>query len=232
MATQPNSRGVASGDNAFAQWQAAAIIAVLQRTGRLVAVKRGDEHILNGNSHAARSHEQLIEKIATNRDKDAFRALFAYFAPRLKTWLSNRGVSGDRAEDLVQDTMVAIWQKAHLYHPHKAAASTWIFQIARNKFIDQMRKQRYPEVEAEARLPELVADEETDTPLVQARISSRVVEALAQLKPSQREVVELSFYEELSHSQIAERLALPLGTVKSRIRIAFETLREALGDYQ
>ena len=221
-----------SGNNDFAQWRAAAIMTLLQHAATLANEDKGDEVIFTGQGPKAQSHDQLIVQIAARQDKEAFRVLFTHFAPRLKTYLSNLGMTGERAEDLAQEAMVAVWQKAHLYRPEKAAASTWIFQIARNKFIDQMRRQKYPEVQVEDHLNELVAEDETDAPVALDRMSSRVADAMGALSEVQREVVELSFFEELSHSQIAERLDLPLGTVKSRIRIAFEVLRKVLGDYK
>ena len=205
---------------------------LLQHSAALANEDKGDDVIFTGGGQKALPHDQLIVQIAASQDKEAFRMLFAHFAPRLKTYLSNLGANGERAEDLAQEAMVAVWQKANLYRPEKAAASTWIFQIARNKFIDQMRRQKYPEVQVEDHLNELVADDETDAPVALDRMSSRVSEAMGALSDVQREVVELSFFEELSHSQIAERLELPLGTVKSRIRIAFEVLRKELGDYK
>lgn len=233
MKIQSLGIGHTPGHLTVARWQAAAIIAVLHRSKALAAEETtGEEPILTPQGDATSSHGRLLAEIAANRDREAFKVLFAYFAPRLKTWLSNLGMPAERAEDLAQDTLVTVWQKAHLYRPEKAAVSTWIFQIARNKFIDQRRKHKYPEVEVEHYVNELVAADETDAPLRQERISKGVSRALARLNPAQREVVELSFYEELSHSQIARRLQLPLGTVKSRIRIAFELLRKELGEYK
>ena len=220
----------AEGD--MSRWQATAVMALFQCLDAACRKTRGGQPILTGEDRAALPHEQLIVDVATRRDREAFKLLFAHFAPRLKTYLSNLGLPGDGAEDLAQDTMVTVWQKAQLYHREKAAASTWIFQIARNKFIDLMRKQKYPEVDVDDHLQEMVAADETDVPLVQQRASHRIAGAMEQLNPAQREVVELSFFQELSHSQIAERLDLPLGTVKSRIRIAFEILRKELGDFK
>lgn len=180
--------------------------------------------------HEKLLHKQLILQIASGSDRQAFERLFVHFAPRIKAFLTRLGLEGDKAEDLSQDTMVVVWQKASLYRPEKAAVSTWIFQIARNKFIDQTRRRKYSEVEFDDSAS--AAPDKTETPVVKQRTSAGVTAALARLKPEQRKVVELSFYEELSHSQIAERLSLPLGTVKSRIRTAFGSLRKTLGEFK
>jgi RNA polymerase sigma-70 factor (ECF subfamily) len=177
-------------------------------------------------------HEELVARIAAARDRAAFKQLFAYFAPRLKSYLISLGLDSEKAEDLAQDVMVTVWQKAEQFDPAKAKLSTWMFRIARNRFIDLKRRQKYPEVDADDHLKEFAAPETTDEPVIAGQASLRVRQALTALRPNQRQVIELSFFEELSHSQIAERLALPLGTVKSRIRIAFQTLRKELGEME
>ena len=232
MASQPVNSSMVAAESDVSRWQATAMMALVQRLNSACRETTGGQPILTSEDRAELPHEQLIVDVATRRDREAFKLLFAHFAPRLKTYLSNLGMAGDGAEDLAQDTMVTVWQKAQLYHREKAAASTWIFQIARNKFIDLMRKQKYPEVDVDDHLHEMVAPDDTDVPLVQQRASQHVARAMEQLNPAQREVVELSFFHELSHSQIAEQLNLPLGTVKSRIRIAFDTLRKELGDFK
>ena len=173
----------------------------------------------------AESQAMLMQRIASAQDKEAFREVFSYFAPRVKSYLLRFNLSAEQAEDLAQEVMVTLWRKAGQYDPAKAALSTWIFRIARNRFIDQSRKQKYPEVNAEDHLSTLVAPEETDQPLMQKQTSTHVRSALKKLGKEQRTVIELSFFEELSHSEIANRLSMPLGTVKSRIRLAFKSLR-------
>ncbi len=175
--------------------------------------------------------ESLAVKVAENRDKHAFRLLFAHFAPRIKSFLLKQKVSDVVAEDLTQEVMVTVWQKAHLYDPQKARLSTWLFRIARNKFIDKVRRQKYIEVDVDDHVHSMEASEKTDTPVIQMQDRSRIMTALDALKPDLRTVIELSFYQDLSHSQISEQLGLPLGTVKSRIRIAFQKLRVELGEF-
>ncbi len=178
------------------------------------------------------SHEALIVLVARDRDRGAFKQLFGHFAPRLKSYLMNLGLGAERAEDVAQDVMVTVWQKAGQFDASKAKLSTWMFRIARNRFIDLKRRQKYPEVDADDHLKELVAPEQTDQPVMAGQTATRINKAMVILKENQRQVIELSFFEELSHSQIAERLDLPLGTVKSRIRIAFQALRKELGEME
>ena len=176
------------------------------------------------------SHEQLIQNIAAHRDKAAFGVLFEHFAPRVKSYLIKLGMGAVQAEDLVQDIMVTVWQKAALFKPDRAKVSTWIFRIARNKFIDLTRKQKYPEVNADDHMADLVATDQTDKSLDQKQTGSNVAQAMSKLNTDQQKVIKLSFFEEMSHSEIAKHLAVPLGTVKSRIRLAFQVLRKELGD--
>ena len=171
-----------------------------------------------------------MQQIAQEQDREAFRTLFAHYAPRVKSYLLRFHLTSEQAEDLAQDVMVTLWRKAAQYDPAKAALSTWIFRIARNRFIDQTRKQKYPEVNADDHMGSMVAPEETDQPLMVEQTSFHVQNAMKQLNKEQRAVIELSFFEELSHADIAEKLSLPLGTVKSRIRLAFKVLRTELED--
>lgn len=175
--------------------------------------------------------EALAVKVATDRDRVAFKQLFAHFAPRIKSFILKQKVTDEVAEDLTQEVMVTVWQKAHLFDPKKARLSTWLFRIARNKFIDKVRRQKYIEVDVENHMQSMEASEKTDVPVIQLQDQSRIVSALKILKPELQQVIELSFYQDMSHSQISAELGLPLGTVKSRIRIAFQKLRVELGEY-
>ncbi len=185
-------------------------------------------NIFSARKKQAVSHEELAKRVADLRDKSAFAQLFSYFAPRVKSHLMTLGLDGEKAEELAQEVMVTLWRKAAQFDPEKARLSTWLFRVARNKFIDHTRRQKYTEVDVSGHLDSLIAPEKSDSAAVEGQHKKLVSHALAKLKPPQREVIELSFYRELSHSQIAETLALPLGTVKSRIRIAFEVLRNEL----
>ena len=170
----------------------------------------------------------LIEDIAAHKSKAAFKKLFEYFAPRLKGYLMRLGSSEAQAEELVQDVMLTVWRKAALFDRRKAAASTWLFTIARNRRIDILRREKYPELDPED--PALVPDEEVqpDDAVIIAERKAEVQSAMATLPEEQVELVKLAFYKGWSHSEIAKETGLPLGTVKSRLRLSFSRLKEAL----
>ena len=170
----------------------------------------------------------LIEDIAAHKSKAAFKKLFEYFAPRLKGYLMRLGSSEAQAEELVQDVMLTVWRKAALFDRRKAAASTWLFTIARNRRIDILRREKYPELDPED--PALVPDEEVqpDDAVMMAERKAEVQSAMATLPEEQVELVKLAFYKGWSHSEIAKETGLPLGTVKSRLRLSFTRLKEAL----
>jgi len=170
----------------------------------------------------------LIEKIAENKDREAFAALFTHFAPRLKGYLLRLGANEGQAEEVLQDALLTVWRKAHLFDRKKAAASTWIFTIARNRRIDILRRRKFPEIEAED--PSMVPDPpaQPDAEVIGLHEADAVRQALDKLPDEQRELVRLAFYNGWSHSKIAADTNLPLGTVKSRLRLAFSRLRNEL----
>jgi RNA polymerase sigma-70 factor, ECF subfamily len=176
---------------------------------------------------------EAIESIARRADRAAFTALFTHFAPRIKGFLLKRGVADGRADEIAQETMIAVWRKASLYDPKAAAPGTWIFAIARNLSIDARRRDGLKGLKAAMDIevdyaidPALLGDES----LIVAERDRCVRAALARLPKAQQEAVRLSFFEERSHSEVAERLGIPLGTVKSRLRLARDRLRLALAE--
>jgi len=180
---------------------------------------------------AAEDLAACIVRIAEAQDRAAFVTLFGHFAPRVKAYMMRSGASGDVAEDLAQETLLAVWRKAGRYDPAKAGASTWIFTIARNLRIDGLRKQKRATLDPDD--PSLRPSEPEDdahSGMERQQSDERVRLAIDALPPEQKEVVQLSFYAELPHIAIAERLDLPLGTVKSRIRLAFKKIRDSVGD--
>jgi RNA polymerase sigma-70 factor (ECF subfamily) len=174
------------------------------------------------------SADALIAAVAQHRDRDAFAALFEHFAPRLKSYLMRLGAPTAQAEEMAQEAMVVVWRKAVLFDPTRASASTWIFRIARNLRLDTARRERV----LSSFEPDLTdAPDPPQTPEVAElarQRDQRVRAALSTLSQEQIQVLRLSFFQDRPHSEIAEELDLPLGTVKSRIRLAIGRLRDAL----
>ncbi len=172
------------------------------------------------------SYEDLIEKVAAERNQKAFINIFEHFAPRIKSFLLKSGMNEDAAEDVTLETMANVWNKASTYNREQSAASTWIFTIARNKKIDALRKTRRAEIYPED--PLLVQDErkDPDETAVQNSNAQALSEALKELPREQSDVLFKAYFEDKTHQAIAEETRLPLGTVKSRIRLALERLRK------
>ena len=164
--------------------------------------------------------------IRDQKDRAAFAEVFVHFAPRVKAFLMKSGTSPDMAEEVAQDVMATLWRKAHLFDPAKASVSTWIFTIARNRRIDMLRKQRRPEPEDLTWGPESEPDQVDVLALQQD--SAKLSEALADLPNKQKDLIVRAYYGELTHSEIAEATGLPLGTIKSRIRLALNRLRHQM----
>jgi len=178
---------------------------------------------------ASQGFAEMIGAIAARGDRGAFAALFGHFAPRVKSYMLRLGADPRLADELAQETLLTVWRKAAAFDPAKAAPSTWIFTIARNLRIDAARRARRVEPADD---PSDAADAEPapDEALVAAQSETRVRQALASLPLEQAEVVRLSFFSDKPHSEIAAELRLPLGTVKSRLRLAMRRLRDLLGD--
>lgn len=177
---------------------------------------------------------RLIEAVATRRDREAFATLFRHFAPRIKTFMQRSGASEQSADELAQEALLAVWSKAGLFDPETVGATAWIFTIARNLRIDALRRRTRTPTQntAEADL-EFQIDEgpQPDAGLDVAQVEGRVRDALSSLPDEQLRVVELSFFQEKAHAEIARTLDIPLGTVKSRLRLAMTRLRALLGDF-
>jgi len=189
---------------------------------------------MSDSSEATRRGDQWSDRIgaiAAHADRAAFADLFAFFAPRVKGYLERTGTSEAQAEELAQETMLAVWRKAQLYDPGNAGAATWIFTIARNLRIDALRRDRrggatrVDEVEAEF---EVDGSPPADVRLMTTESEARIRGALKALPPDQLRVIEMSFFEERPHGEIARALEIPLGTVKSRVRLAMRRLRGLL----
>lgn len=181
--------------------------------------------------HSRDSMSDLLTLIARDRSEQAFIQLFDQYAGRLKAYMLRQGADSATAEELAQETLLVVWRKAGLYSAEKGSLSTWIFTIARNLRIDRLRRetawQELPDNISET----LVSDDPAPDEMASDRQREvRVQKVLQDLSAEQRQVVELAYIEGLSHSEIAERLSLPLGTVKSRMRLAYQKVRSALED--
>ena len=175
---------------------------------------------------------ELMSRIAQFQDKEALAALFNLFGPRIKSMMLKLGASEALAEDLVQETFLSVCRKAALFSSQRGAASTWIFTIARNLRIDQLRRQSNKPYEDLASM-DIASDAPSSSFLVeQHQVIDRVTTALGALSEQQQEVVRLSFIHDMPHAEIATRIGIPLGTVKSRLRLAYERLRPMLEDLQ
>ena len=170
----------------------------------------------------------LVQRIGQNRDKAAFALLFKKFGPKLKSFMLRLGTNSSTAEELVQETMLSVWRKSHTFDSSKASASTWMFTIARNLRIDRFRSESRPEFDpsdpALIPEPELQADEQLELKNRQEFVRK----CLDELPNDQREVVQLSFMQGLSHQEISDKLDIPLGTAKSRLRLSFGKLRKTI----
>jgi RNA polymerase sigma-70 factor (ECF subfamily) len=172
--------------------------------------------------------EALIRSIAERGDRAAFAALFTHYAPRIKAYMLRLGAGNELAEETAQEAMLAVWRKAALFDPARASASAWIFTIARNLRIDALRHARLALAESDPvpEPPPAGADAAIDA----ARRAKRLRQALATLPAEQAEVIRLSFFDDRPHAEIERALEIPLGTVKSRLRLAMAKLRLLLED--
>lgn len=167
-----------------------------------------------------------IDLIRDDGDEEAFARLFMHFAPRVKGFLMRSGSDATQAEECTQDVMATLWHKAHLFDPARATAATWIFTIARNRKIDMLRRQKRPEPEDLPWGHEPEPDQ-ADVLMLQQE-SDLLAQAIAALPDKQRVLIEKAYFGDLSHSEIANQTGLPLGTIKSRIRLALDRLRHEM----
>lgn len=171
-----------------------------------------------------------LEAVARSADREAFAALFRTFQPRIRAYLMRLGSDPAHADELVQETMVTVWRRAGTFDRRQAAVATWLFTIARNKRIDALRRERRPEFDPND--PALVPGPEPlpDAQLDASQRQERVRAAIRTLPEEQAALLRQAFVDGLSHREIAERTGLPLGTVKSRLRLAMGHLRKSLRD--
>jgi RNA polymerase sigma factor (sigma-70 family) len=170
----------------------------------------------------AQNWSDILAEMAETKDKVLYVSLFKHFAPKIKAYIMRLGLVDTTAEELMQETMLSVWRKGHMYNRSKAAASTWIFTLARNHSIDLMRKQKYPEYSLEEWHEE---PDQTNDVCADTVTADRLGKAISKLPENQAQVIHMSFFEGRSHADISDRLGIPLGSVKSRIRLASDKLK-------
>jgi RNA polymerase sigma factor (sigma-70 family) len=170
-----------------------------------------------------------VSAVAERRDRDAFALLFDHFVPRIEAYLTRLGADAATAEEISQDVMLTLWRKAGLFDPAKSSVTTWLYRIARNRRIDGVRRDRLDYMDPmDIALDEAADIVSADHALDMQQREDILRAAIKELPEEQLSLVRLAFFESLSHSLIAEKTGLPLGTVKSRIRLAFARLRRTL----
>ena len=170
----------------------------------------------------------LINLIATRKDKTAFSNLFKLVGPRIKGYLMKLGSNDIVAEDLLQEVMLTVWRKSETFDRNKAAVSTWLFTIARNKRIDMLRKEIRPQLDPNDPMLTPNQEESADNVYGSKQESIKITDAIKMLPEEQSKLIKMTYYEDKSHSIIAKELKMPLGTVKSRIRLASTRLKKLL----
>lgn len=196
--------------------------------GRRFAEHRNGAEVDAGQNTERSEQTEWMLAVRDRRDRTAFARLFAYYAPRVKGVLMRSGMGAAAAEDIVQDVMLSVWHKAAQFDPERAQVSGWIYRIARNRQVDIARKSRRP-------LPE---DIETETPpeadaahvLAFEQEAEALKQALSRLSPDQRDVIARAYLGDLTHAEVHAQTGLPMGTIKSRIRLGLEKLRHELKD--
>ena len=164
--------------------------------------------------------------VRDRRERAAFSALFDHFAPRLNGFVMRYGTGSEQTEQIVQDVMLTVWRKSAMFDPHRAQVSAWMYQITRNRHIDIVRKEKRPVPEELAEDPSVEPDASQILAIQQE--AGQLKQALSKLKPDQREIIEKAYLGELTHQEISEQTGIPLGTIKSRIRLGLERLRHEL----
>ncbi|HVY85713.1 MAG TPA: sigma-70 family RNA polymerase sigma factor [Caulobacterales bacterium] len=201
--------------------------ALIARAPRRKAIPRERVDVRLVHSRVEPTDAELIDAIARG-DRQAFQRLFLSYAPRVKAYLMRLGAPAAAAEEMAQDALFTVWRRSASFDPTRAGVSTWIFVIARNCWIDRLRREKVELAYRAATDQSEEAEPEAEEAVLQSEREGRVAEAMKHLSEDQRAVVRLSFFEEKTHSEIAAALAQPLGTVKSRLRLAMAKLRTHL----
>lgn len=182
---------------------------------------------VEADSTSAQNLAAWIVEVGTSANADAFRSLYDHFAPRLKGYMMSTGLAQDIAEDIAQDAMANVWRQARKYDPKKAAASTWVFTIARNLRVDRLRKYRFIEV-PEEQAPQDQQQHDSDQDVLAE--FDQMQQRMEGMPEAQTSMIEMAYLEGRSHGEISRKTGLPLGTVKTRIRQAMKCLRATWED--
>lgn len=175
-------------------------------------------------------HCELLALIGEQQDREAFAEVFAYFAPRVKSFLMKGGLESGKAEELTQESMIKVWRKASSFDRTQASASTWIFTIARNQKIDAFRRDKRGELDPNDPIWQPASEPLADAVMAETQRDEKVRQALKNLPDEQAEMIRLAYFEDKAHAAIAAETDLPLGTVKSRLRLALGRLRRLLDE--
>ena len=166
-----------------------------------------------------------LREIGLNQDKGAFSIIFRYFAPRLKSFFVKLGCTETQAEEIIQEVMISVWTKANTYNSEKSSVSTWIYTIAKNKRIDKIRKEKkHYAVDSDESLEIPIPSKQEDE-ILASELSTKITNTLKFLPQEQAELLKQSYFYEKTHTDIANDLNIPLGTVKSRIRLALSKMK-------
>lgn len=181
-----------------------------------------------GKTPQAELFARLLKDVAEHRDRQAFAQLFEHFGPRLKGFMMRKGANAELAEDLVQDAMIAVWNKAGMFSPGKGSVTTWIYTIARNLRIDRLRREGSRYFTDIDDYEEASDDPASDDIVIGRQQDAAVTEALQVLPDDQRQVIVMAFMDDMTQAEIADKLDVPLGTVKSRMRLAYRKMASVL----
>lgn len=174
---------------------------------------------------------ERVRAVAERHDRQAFTEIFDHFVPRLETYLGKLGLDGALAEEITQEVMLTVWRKAALFDPAKSSLATWLYRIARNRRIDLARRMQAERADSAAQdMAEIADDRAIDEDIDRLQRDGAVRRLIGRLPAEQERLVRMAFYEGFAHAEIAEKTGLPLGTVKSRLRLAFARLRRALNE--
>ncbi len=176
---------------------------------------------------AARETELLL-RVRDARDRNAYADLFGRFASKVKGYLQRTGLNAEDAENILQDIMIAVWNKARLFDPARASARTWIYSLARNRLIDIKRAEQREYAALERYVGETAGDAVYEEDLLARAMGQNSVALLDQIPQEQARVLLMAYVEGKSHREIARELNLPIGTVKSRARLGFQRIRGIL----